>query len=611
MVWRTGIDARCTYVNASWLAFTGRSFEQEVAEGWGAGVHPDDVMARDKVHRESFELRRPFAVEYRMRRADGTYRSLDERAVPYTDADGAFAGFIGSCIDVDERRAHDHASADFFARSLDNLCVAGFDGYFKRVNASWTTTLGWTEEELMSKPSAELVHPEDLEATLAGRRRLTTGEALGPLVNRYRCKDGGYRWFEWRSVGHGERGLVYAAARDITEQRLAEQRLVEANARQEVLQRKLVVSDRMASVGTLAAGVAHEINNPLAVITANVSMVIEELDRFAEESSSARFAESREMAIDARLNAARIQKIVLDLETFARSEAGPAVREVGPILQLAVNLASHELRRRARVVTEYGPVPAVFADEARLAQVFLNLLVNAAQSLPEGQVEANEIRVVTSTDASDRAVIEIGDSGPGIPAALLERIFEPFFTPHPVGRPGLGLSICHNLVTAMGGEITVVSVQGRGTTFRVTLPAAPPAIVAGPEGPACAPTAGRARGTILVVDDERAVGVALKRVLRDHEVTVVTLATDALALLTAGRRFDVILSDIAMPAMSGMAFYDELARRFPEVAERVIFVSGGSFTLETRAFFDRVSNTRIGKPFDPRTVREAVERLIT
>lgn len=611
MVWRTGLDARCSYVNASWLAFTGRSFDQEVAEGWDAGVHPDDVTARNAIHRESFEVRRPFAVEYRMRRADGTYRSLDERAVPYTDADGAFAGFIGSCVEVDDRHGHDPAGADFFAMSLDHLCVAGFDGYFKRVNASWTTTLGWTAEELMSKPSAELVHPEDLDATLSGRQRLTTGEALGPLVNRYRCKDGGYRWFEWRSVGHGERGLVYAAARDITDQRLAEQRLVEANALREVLQRKLVLSDRMASIGTLAAGVAHEINNPLAVITANVNMVIEELDRFAKEASSARFAESREMAIDARLSAARVRKIVLDLETFSRSEAGPGVREVGPILELSIDLASHELRRRARLVTEYGPLPAVFAEEARLAQVFLNLLVNAAHSLPDDQVEAKEIRVVTSTDASGRAVIEIGDSGPGIAPALLERIFEPFFTPHPFGRPGLGLSICHNLVTAMGGEITVVSAEGRGTTFRVTLPAALPAVIAGSESPAGAPAARRTRGTILVVDDDRDVGVALVRVLRDHDVTVVTMATEALAMLAAGRRFDVILSDVVMPAMSGMAFYDELARRFPDLAERVIFVSGGSFTLESRAFFDRVANTRIGKPFDLRTLREAVERLIT
>src|SRR5450432_1813304 len=152
---------------------------------------------------------------------------------------------------------------DFFEMSLDNLCVAGIDGYFKRVNPSWTRTLGWTAAELLSRPSVEFVHPDDRASTLVGRKQLQMGSAMGPLTNRYQCKDGSFRWFEWRSIAHLDRGLVYASARDITEQKLIEARLSEATLRERDLHRQLTIADRMASVGTLAGGVAHEINNPL------------------------------------------------------------------------------------------------------------------------------------------------------------------------------------------------------------------------------------------------------------------------------------------------------------------------------------------------------------
>jgi len=500
--------------------------------------------------------------------------------------------------------------ADFFAMSLDCLCVAGFDGYLKRVNPSWTRTLGWTPEELMSRPSVEFVHPEDREATLRGRARLTARTSMGPLVNRYLCKDGSFRWFEWRSIAHPERGLVYAAARDITDQKLAEERLREANEREEKLERQLVFVDRMASVGTLASGIAHEINNPLASVTANLELLIDELEALGAGSSSARLAESRAMALDAQAGAERIRKIVLSLKTFSRAETERRVAlEVRPVLELAIDLAANEIRHRAELVKDYGPTPLVLADEARLAQVFINLLVNAAQALPEGRSDAHEIRIVTSTDASGRAVIEIRDTGPGIPAAIIDRIFDPFFTTKPVGvGTGLGLSVCHNLVAAMGGEITVSSGEGRGASFRVVLPAA--AVEEAAPASASSPGKPKARASVLVVDDDRAVGIALCRVLRDHDVRAVTAAKEGLELLAAGKSFDVILSDLMMPEMSGMEFYDELTRRFPAAADRVVFISGGAFTPSAKAFLDRVPNARIAKPFDARALRDIVELFV-
>jgi PAS domain S-box-containing protein len=612
MVWRARPDGEHDHFNARWLAFTGRTLAQELGQGFCEGVHPEDAAARRATFVAHLERRRPFEVQYRLRRFDGVYRSVLDRGVPFEDQRGAFAGFVGSCVEVEDRVAPDLFSGAnaLFEMSLDNLCVAGFDGYLKRVNASWTRTLGWTEAELLSRPSAEFLHPDDRPATLAARERLKAGAPLDHLVNRYLCKDGSYRWFEWRSVAHLDRGLVYGAARDVTEQKLAEQRLREAEQQQEKLEQQLLFADRMASVGTLAAGVAHEINNPLAYVMANLDHIVEELGALAGAPGAGPLAELKQLALGAQEGAERIRKIVRGLKTFSRAEAEHrAVIDVTQALELAVDMAFNEIRHRARLVRDYGPIPRTFADEGRLSQVFINLLVNAAQAIADGDAAAHEIRVVTSTDAQGRAVVEIRDNGPGIPADVLGRVFDPFFTTKPVGiGTGLGLSICHNLVASMGGTIAVTSEPGRLTTFRVVLPAAvtaAPAVAAAAPAPAVAEAF---RAVVLIVDDEPAVGAVLRRVLRDHEVTVVTNARAALALLRAGTRFDVILSDLMMPEMSGMDFYEELERHFPAMAARVVFVSGGAFTANAHAFFERVSNERIAKPFDAQTVRELVER---
>ena len=500
---------------------------------------------------------------------------------------------------------------DFFEMSLDNVCVAGLDGYFKRLNPSWTRSLGWSLEELLSRPLVEFVHPDDREMTLAGRERLRSGAALGPVTNRYLCKDGSFRWFEWRSVSDNARGLVYAVARDVTEQKRDAQRLADAEEVQGKLQRQLIFADRMASVGTLAAGVAHEINNPLAFVKTNLNLAQEELGTHGALSSAEQIEELNEMLSDALAGAERIQKIIKGLKAFSRAEEERrAIVEVIPLLDLSVNMTFNEIRHRARLVKDYGEIPRVEADEARLSQVFINLLINAAQSLPEGDTAAHEIRLVTSTDAQGRAVIQVSDTGAGIPADVLERIFDPFFTTKAVGvGTGLGLSICHTIVTGMGGEIVVDSKVGCGTTFRVVLP--PAATVQ--EEAAASPSPAKenlACASVLVVDDEPAIGMIFRRVLGDHEVTAVTTASQALELLDSGKHFDIIFTDLMMPEMSGMEFFAELKRRLPLLAGRVVFVSGGAFTPGAQAFLDQVENERLDKPFAMAHVRDLVQRML-
>jgi PAS domain S-box-containing protein len=392
--------------------------------------------------------------------------------------------------------------------------------------------------------------------------------------------------------------------RDLSGQRNAE-------AVQAKFQKQLVFADRMAAVGTLAAGVAHEINNPLSFVVANVDMTLEEIRKMGGGAPSGRLREMEEMLLEARTGIARVTKIVRGLKSFSRiDEERPGVIDLLPVIDLAIDMTFNEIRHRARLVKEYGKVPLVDADDARLGQVFINLLVNAAQAFPEGNMDVNEIRIVTSTDADGRAVVEVRDTGSGIPPALLDRIFDPFFTTKSIGiGTGLGLAISHNIVAGMGGELLAQSEQGRGTAFRVILPASRSTQRSMPAlNGHVKPTLARST-RVLVVDDEPAVGFAIRRILSHDDVTVVTSANDALDLLAAGKDFDVVLSDLMMPGVSGMELYREIVKVRPNIAPRVVFLTAGAFTPEAHKFLDHVANKRMTKPFDSNELRDMIHKF--
>ena len=391
---------------------------------------------------------------------------------------------------------------------------------------------------------------------------------------------------------------VVVVARDVTEKKQGEV--------------QLMLADRMASVGTLAAGVAHEINNPLAAVIANLDMAIQDVAELGVRAALP--ADLVDELRDARSAADRVREIVRDLKIFSRAEEdrhGPV--DVKRVLDSTLRMAWNELRHRARVVRSTPDVPLVDANESRLGQVFLNLIINAAHAIPEGNYESNEIRIGTSRDAVGNVVVSIGDTGAGIPPELRSRLFTPFFTTKPAGvGTGLGLAISHKIVTSYGGSITFDSTVGKGTEFRVTLP------VAGPTDqerttrlPKLATLAPLRRGNVLVIDDEETLGLAIKRFLSgQHDVTTVTGARAALELLDAGKRYDVIFCDLMMPQITGMELHAEITARFPDQVERMIFVTGGAFTTAAREFLDNVSNRRVEKPFDLKVLRGLVNDLI-
>jgi CheY-like chemotaxis protein/anti-sigma regulatory factor (Ser/Thr protein kinase) len=291
---------------------------------------------------------------------------------------------------------------------------------------------------------------------------------------------------------------------------------------------------------------------------------------------------------------------VRDLRVFSRGEdEQPGPVDVEHVMESTLRMAWNEIRHRARLVKHYARVPPVEASEARLGQVFLNLIMNAAQAMTEDLASTNEIRISTSVQGQ-RVQVEVSDTGSGIDPDVMKRLFTPFVTTKPVGvGTGLGLSICHRIVTSFGGEISVESKVGKGTRFRVTLPFAREPLATTTRA-APASSAARRRGRILVVDDEPLVAKVVSRSLAaNHEVIGLERSTEALALVRGGERFDVILCDLMMPEMSGIDFYKALYEFAPEQAGVVVFLTGGAFTPRARRFLDEVPNRWLEKPFDP------------
>jgi nitrogen-specific signal transduction histidine kinase len=386
---------------------------------------------------------------------------------------------------------------------------------------------------------------------------------------------------------------------DITDQKLA--------------QEQLMLNDRLASVGMLAAGVAHEINNPLSFLMGALEFLDEQRSGSAAAGAG---AEAAQALAEAREGAERVRQVVRDLKALSGTrEERPALLKLQPIAEAAIRLATSEVQARARLEREYRDAPAVVGDEARLGQVVLNLLVNAAHAIPEGRSGENVIRVVIGTDASGRALLEVRDTGGGISPALAGRIFDPFFTTKPRGAgTGLGLAICRSIVVGMGGEITVVPGPGGGTTMRVLLPAAPPGteVAVSPRAVGTAAARAARRGRVLVVDDEPAVGLTVRRLLAsEHDVELRTRAEDALEAIRRGERFDAILCDLMMPGMKGWELHAALEQVAPDQARRMVVLTGGAFTEGAREFLERVPLPRIDKPFDLAILRERLGALLT
>jgi signal transduction histidine kinase len=406
-------------------------------------------------------------------------------------------------------------------------------------------------------------------------------------------------------IAHAEQVGMVGKGMNATDQAQVEAILREARDR-------LVVADRLAAIGTLAAGAAHEINNPLTYALINIAHVLRQLRARAAsatpgdgevDASLGRLVHSLEQAENGM---GRVRDVVRNLLTFSQGTMEKrTLLDVRGVLESSIQMALHEIVHRARLVRDLGELPPVDANEAALGQVFLNLLVNAAQAIPEDDGRTHEVRVKAFTDQDGNAIIEIADTGVGIPPEILPRIFEAFFTTRAVGGgTGLGLSISYGTVTALGGTIEVTSEVAQGTCFRVILP---PTERWRPAVPRSMTVRTARRQRVLVIDDDALVGEAIAAALdAEAEVEVMTSGALALERLAAGERWDVILCDLMMPGLSGMEVYAEAVRTAPDAAGRMLFMTAGTFTPRGRAFVQTVRDRCFDKPISAEKLREIV-----
>jgi PAS domain S-box-containing protein len=477
------------------------------------------------------------------------------------------------------------------------------DGKLLFVNDSLVALLRYpSRDALVGGDVLAIVHPEEHDEVRQILRQPEPARGPAPRKERRWVRpDGSVVVVEVAPLPvlwEGQQAIM-GMARDVTELKQ--------------LTAKMMQMDRMVAVGTLAAGVGHEINNPLAYILSNVVFAQSELatvQRMGDVSPEVvrRLSSAGSALQDAQDGAERVRDIVRDLKTFSRGdEPSDEAVDVHAVLDSALALARNEIRHRAAVVKDYGEeVPPVVASRSRLGQVFVNLLVNAAHAIPEGHADRNSIRVTTRLAGEGRVEVSIADTGTGIRPEHLPQIFDPFFTTKRQGEgTGLGLAICAGIIRGLGGEISVQSEVGKGSTFRVVVPVGAAQAVT-PEAPPAAPAAAgdgalgdepRSRWTILVVDDEPMFGVAVRRLLSGkHDVRVAGSGREALDHLVRGERFDAILSDVHMPEMTGIELYETIQQRWPELIPRMGFVTGGAISEEARLFLDQRRERIFEKP---------------
>jgi PAS domain S-box-containing protein len=478
------------------------------------------------------------------------------------------------------------------------------------VNRAIERVLGYPAEEIVGQPGMDglFADPIEWEASAVARDAAARGRESGWQDRRYRHKDG--RVLTLRESVYPVRDPA-GAVRAI--EVLAYDVSTEIESRKRLMQ-----ADRLASLGALAGGLAHEINNPIAFIALAAGQVLKLLEPTTRFEGEDRLR-ATQLLCEVSEAAARVSSIVGELKLFTRIPEGAHSTPVdmNRIVQMAVTLTSAELRRKARVEMNLGELPLVPGEYANLGQAIVNLLLNAAQAV-DATRDGSPHFIRVSTFVAERAiVIRVSDTGVGIEPRLLPRIFDPFFKTKDAGEgAGLGLAIAHNLARRVGGDVRVSSEPGEGSTFEVVLPLDPV-----PEGPARAGAGAvarvvtppvRSRGRVLIVDDEQSLANALARQLAARwDVDTVSTARDALAEL-AVHTYACIACDLRLPDQSGAAIYDAIRARSPKQAARFVFTTGGSFGVTGDEIHERAEATGrpiLEKPFDGATFEALVSKV--
>ena len=445
----------------------------------------------------------------------------------------------------------------------------------------------------------DLVHPDD-GARLA---RQIDGLESGPVAHaeyRVRTREGGWMTLEVSAISaeFDTKNSVLWLGRDVT--------------RRKELEAQLLQADRLAVLGTLSAGMAHAINNPLLYTLLNLEHVGRRMRQLGAVPDYQ--AEARVRLAEAHDGAERVAKVVRQMRGLSRArQSEPASVDLRAMLENVLAMVGNEIRHRGQLVTRLDAVPRVRATESELEQALLGLLVYVARSLPDEVGEGREICISTSTDAEGNAVVVVTDNGPALGAEAKLHLFDPFGSED---ASGLGLAMCHSILSSLEGSIDVDSGATRGTTFRVVLPGAAIADSVRFQRPRSVPPPPAPRGEsrrarVLVVDDDPGVASTLRAMLEaHHEVTPVESGREALKILLGEDEFDVVFCDLVMPELSGIDLYYAIELNRPHKASRFVFMTGGVFTPEAEGFLSQVKNRRIEKPFSLARIEQLLAEAV-
>jgi PAS domain S-box-containing protein len=480
LIWMSGVDKLCTFFNKPWLEFTGRRVEQELGNGWAEGVHADDLQRCLDTYNEAFDARKPFVMQYRLRRRDGEYRWVSDDGIPRYDTLGQFAGYIGSCVDITELRKKEEALREFeervtLAAQAANLGVWEMD---TTTNEIWMSEMARTLYQFDSKTRVDhaalqhRVHPEDRELRNSAVKTAVETQSEYEIEYRLVLPDGTLRWIGGRGrcvTGENRKGVrVIGVSIDITPRKLAE-----AEARE--YHEQVGHLSRLAAVGELAASIAHEVNQPLSGIISNAGAGRRLLDRGDVE-----LRELRELLDDIVADGRRAGDVIRGVQSMVRK--GEPARQRVNLNDLVINVARMvnpaAMLQSCDVETLLEPnLPTVEADPIQLQQVLLNLVINSLDAMRDTPLSSRKVVITTERNADDAIRASVRDYGVGISEEARDRIFDHFFTTKAQGL-GMGLAIVRSIVESHGGTIGGENVEGGGAQFQFVLPAsaAPPMI---------------------------------------------------------------------------------------------------------------------------------------
>ena len=612
LIWMSQTDKLCTFFNQPWLDFTGRTLEQECGNGWAEGLHHDDRERCWQIYSASFERREEFSIEYRLRRADGEYRWVLDRGVPRFSESGEFAGYIGSCLDISDRKQAEETLEERETQLRTALNAADLGTWIWEIPTNELILSERSQSILNFAPgefpgnldaALERIHPQDRDEINQRVTRAIASGGLYEIETRINLADNQERWLSAR--GHvlldstGQPTRMMGIIADITEKKRIEKQSLR--------------HQRLESLGSLAGGVAHDLNNILTPIMMSVQLLPLTLTQIDSRS--------REMLEMLESNVQRGSALVQQVLSFARGIEGEfGIVQVKHLIKDIQQMATETFPKSIEIQTNISPqLWAVRGDATQIHQILLNLAINARDAMPEGgmldisavNLVIDEAYVQENSQAmiGSYVAITVVDTGIGIPPEIIQQIFEPFFTTKAEGEgTGLGLATVINIVQNHGGFIDVTSQVDRGTQFNVFLPAAETdeaeaiASVTIPQGK---------EELILVVDDEATIREITKASLEAHNYRVV-VASDGIEAIACyvKNQADIalVLMNMMMPAMDGTTAIRTLQRINPQV--KIVAVSGRNFTRQT--FSDRRLDIQgfLAKPYTTQALLEVIIKVL-